>query len=210
MNILKFLYLGYFGTFSQRFLRWWWMPWFGCLHQKVASRTRTVTIPLHWPHLELCAPFWAPHNKGDHWGAGACPGKGSRAREGFGAQVWWGVHEGVCSVQPGEKNTKRNQLPERCRVGVSSPKWDRGNGLRLHQERCRLGIRKNFFIRRAVYHWNRLSREMDMEMVESPSEDRMWHLRTQFSAGLGSTGLRVGLHDLKRLFQPKCFCDIQK
>ncbi|KAK4826752.1 hypothetical protein QYF61_011120 [Mycteria americana] len=61
-----------------------------------------------------------------------------------------------------------NYLEEICRnnaVELSFGSWMRGNGLKLHQGRFRLDMRKFYFTERVVKHWNRLPREV----VESPS-----------------------------------------
>ena len=46
-----------------------------------------------------------------------------------------------------------------------SSDWKRDSGLKLHQRRFSLGIRKNLFSERLIMHWNWLCREV----VESPS-----------------------------------------
>ncbi|KAK4824533.1 hypothetical protein QYF61_016113 [Mycteria americana] len=120
-----------------------------CIRNSVASRTREVIVPLYStlvrPHLEYCVQFWAPHYK-----------KTLREKEAEGDLI-----------------ALYNYLKGGCRevgVGLFSQVREeedrtRGNGLKGHQERFRLDIRKNFFTERVVKHWNRLPREV----VESPS-----------------------------------------
>ncbi|KAK4816397.1 hypothetical protein QYF61_016714 [Mycteria americana] len=122
----------------------------GCIKHSITSMS--VLYPeLMWPHFEYCVQFWAPQFQQD-------------------VKVFECVQRRATNLVNGLEGMS---CEERLRTlhlsGEKEVEGIHGNGSKLYQGRIRHDIRKHFFTKRVIKHWNKLPREV----VNAPRLNRL-------------------------------------